>query len=443
MEEKILVIPINSKCTSRCIFCPFKDKHWKDELSYWELEKFKELYKKWGYTEVIITDGEPTNHPEFLKILEYVLWFSERTYIETNGERFSEKDFTESFLKKVGTKDVYVKIPIYGSIPLIHDKITGGDYKKALWWILLLKKGNFTQIKIHCLVLKQNYHDLENIQLLIKKLGLDIEFIYTIPDGHLEHKYTLVPFSKIREHSKVSIENIPICVYPFGINTYKEEKWTLHLGKEIIFSDDYLWIGNRLAKTYTEGCYSCNHKETCSGIFLEYLETFWEEEFSSDWSGHFFEVGKYKIETRNHGRPKCWEVQINSQTNDPWIPKAWSKEVNGELIWFYNLYGAIKESIYLGKEMPSINDWMVMLEHSHNSMDTIRKKLNMYPAWYLLPENEDIKKSWCDAFLWSRTKHCDEKYCFVSLRWNDTKPSRWWWEMDLWLPIRFLYKKDK
>lgn len=61
--------------------------------------------------------------------------------------------------------------------------------------------------------------------------------------------------------------------------------------------------------------------------------------------GTHLEVGGWKVSKENLGEPTLpkGEIEINAKIAARFVPQAWSKEINGKILWFYNYEGAKRE----------------------------------------------------------------------------------------------------
>lgn len=275
---KTLVIPINWKCFSKCVFCQFKRFDWKNQIVFDELKKYKKLYIQWDYNNVMITDGEPLYHDLIIDIIEYILKFSSHLIIDTNWERFSDSDFLNKCNNLFKWKNITIKIPIYWSNTKRHNLITNWKFDLLLKWLINLRKYKWIKVKLHSLVLKQNYKDLSNLTKIANKLWYKIKFIYTIPDWYIEISKILVNFSEIYKYNNIEIENIPKCISnKINDKLWNDTKTTILDWKIKNFKDDF--ASNRLEKKFIKKCDTCSDKEKCSWIYVQYINIFWEEEF--------------------------------------------------------------------------------------------------------------------------------------------------------------------
>lgn len=167
---------------------------------------------------------------------------------------------------------------MYWSNTKIHNIITSGNFNKLLRWLINLRKYQNLKIKMHCLVLKQNYKNLNNIRKIAEKLRFDIKFIYTIPDWYIDLKTILASFSEIYRYNDIEIEDIPMCIKDFWNSSITIDKKTTIIDWQIKqFDTDF--ASNRSEKVYVEKCNNFKLKNNCSGIYKNYLNLFWQKEF--------------------------------------------------------------------------------------------------------------------------------------------------------------------
>lgn len=70
-----------------------------------------------------------------------------------------------------------------------------------------------------------------------------------------------------------------------------------------------------------------------------------------------------KVEHHNV-RPLCPETAVNPKKASRTEPQAWSHEINGETNWYYNWLGGMKETEFLGRKIPTIEQWMAIFENT-------------------------------------------------------------------------------
>lgn len=275
---KTLVIPINWVCTSKCLFCQYNRFDGKNMILLNELEAYKKLYNEWKFWNVMITDWETLNHNNIFSIIDFIFSFTESLVIDTNWEKFWERDFFNEFIKKYKDKNIIIKIPVYWSNAEIHNFITKWNFDNVIKWVVYLKKYSNFKVLLHCLILKQNYKYLENIKKIVLNLWYNINFIYTIPDWYINSEKLLISFSEILKYNKnISIDNVPKCINYINLNKNIDLKTTIIHNKIVDFKNDFL--SNRLKKNYLNKCLHCEFIKECDWVYEKYIDIFWENEF--------------------------------------------------------------------------------------------------------------------------------------------------------------------
>ena len=84
MENKInkygrastIKIKINNNCINKCSFCVFHQSN--DRLSLNNIKRFLGLIDNLKYYRIVINGGEPTIHPDYLQIIEFLKYYKEK-----------------------------------------------------------------------------------------------------------------------------------------------------------------------------------------------------------------------------------------------------------------------------------------------------------------------------------------------------------------------------
>jgi len=79
--------------------------------------------------------------------------------------------------------------------------------------------------------------------------------------------------------------------------------------------------------------------------------------------GTHLEVDGWKVSKENLGEPTLpkGEIEINTKKASRTAPQAWSKEVDGQTLWFYNYEGAKKEIEHRGEYCPTRDELLQMV----------------------------------------------------------------------------------
>ncbi|MCS7126462.1 MAG: radical SAM protein [Aigarchaeota archaeon] len=135
-----------------------------------------------GVPLIALSGGEPTIHPDFLKIVEEGSKKGIFMAVATNGIRFSCEDFAEKALR-AGLK--YVEVSLDSVDPEIHDEIRGvkGAWERTIKGIRNLVRMN-ASVGIAMTVNRLNFKEVEEMVKLGEELNVKrVIFFNFIPTG--------------------------------------------------------------------------------------------------------------------------------------------------------------------------------------------------------------------------------------------------------------------
>jgi MoaA/NifB/PqqE/SkfB family radical SAM enzyme len=288
-------IKIGFRCNNRCKFCVQGDKR---ELlaakDFKEIEKdLREAFGK-GKTEVVLTGGEPTLHPDFLKIIKLAKSAGfKNIQIQTNGRMFAYPDFC---LKTIEAGATEFSPAIHGPNAEIHDFLTSvpGSFGQTIQGIKNLKKLA-QRVITNTVITSQNYRFLPQIAELLVGLDVDqFQFAFLHISGRAaENKDWIVPRkSKIIEYVKkglevgikankrVMTEAIPYCLMAGYEDCIAERIIPDGSVFDIDFTiEDYGEYRRNKGKTKGSRCPQCKYYKICEGPWKEYPEIFGWDEF--------------------------------------------------------------------------------------------------------------------------------------------------------------------
>lgn len=260
----------------------------KDESSSYSRKAVISRIKSWKRNQkynkenINLTGGEPTIHPEFLKLLGEIreIFPQNKIVMASNGRMFSYPWFAKKCLK---INNFSLEIAIHSANPRLHDAITGvkGSFKQTLTGIYnILKYKNPTQeLEIRIVITKLNYKYLDDIADLVKRefSGTNrLVLIFMEMEGHAKKNFNLVgltyqdlkpclPLSQLEKWKKglpeIRLYHFPLCVLEPGSWEYA---WRTLREKEI---------------TFLPRCNQCLYKNYCLGIHQDYLELVGDKEF--------------------------------------------------------------------------------------------------------------------------------------------------------------------
>lgn len=288
-------IAIGYACNQNCKGCPIKEKE-KINFSLDELKMKIDEIAESSDKIVTLSGGEPTVHPAFLDIVNYMMEKDLYVTILTNAERFSDKTFVNEFYEKIKIDHIRIITTIHSSEVAVHEEQNGkpDSFTKTINGLnnLFMKGINIT-IK-HC-VSKMNYNNTEEFLSFIDDTfhpSVDIQ-LWGLDYSGLDResaKKLFIPFREMQEKlekafdkyfsiyekngRKISVHNIPLCAAdPIYWNLFVKPQDVEAYGKYYDpkntlsdFRDD--------SGCYSQECKSCYVNEICMGTYKSAFEYF-------------------------------------------------------------------------------------------------------------------------------------------------------------------------
>lgn len=292
---------ISYTCVNNCIFCSESDRMEKFKnytISFAEIKKKLIAKRKKGFDFVNFTGGEPTLHPNFIKIIKFAKRIGYRIYIGTNGTMLARQDFcakTAPFLDEIS-------LSIHGHNCRIHDELVKrkgafDDIKKA---IKNLEDIKFMNKFANIVITRQNFSHVEKVLFfLIKNNFKQILISNMAPEGKglrnfkkLEVKISdwrkkIPKLKKISEKSNIPIHffGLPICALNGATLLSNDMFWdartTIERSKNTKNNVSLIEVESTIPNRNRQkiiNCQKCLYNRLCFGIFKEYTRTFGEKE---------------------------------------------------------------------------------------------------------------------------------------------------------------------
>lgn len=351
-QYKKALIKLHYKCNNNCIFCHAKEKKDHPALRWRQIVRKIIQARKLGVEMVIFSGGEPTIHPDFQKIVDFLHRNKISFGLITNGRMFSYYNFTKYLLDK-GLK--YVYLTLHSANGAQHDEIarTKGAFNQTVGGLKnLTKYSRNLEIIVNTVVIKQNLHQLKEIIDFLSKFSVSkVKFSLVEPrGGALENFETVVPelekaALKIRSALKyglnkkidVYFDNLPFCLMENFLSR-----------KDDLFTNNILYMSETFENKFypvdqgetrkLEVCKKCFHFQNCPGIFSEYLKRRKPKEI-----GPVYTLPSQTMELKNYqDYKKRWENYYRlPKENIPWF--NWGKP-DKFVVDFINYYSLKEKS---------------------------------------------------------------------------------------------------
>ena len=297
-EDKVkrLEMHITYSCMNNCLFCSeahqLKNIRLK-QTPFSLIKKNLEKFQKKGIEHVTFTGGEPTTHPDFIKILSLSKDLGLTTYITTNGGRLADKEFADKALNYLDE----ICFSIHGHNDNLHNKQTRN---KDSFSQLLKAVNNCKDVNgfANLVVTKHNFNYLEKIIDFISDFNLIDQILISsiAPEGRgLDHfsnlTASITQFSeKVSSLSQLASEKgviirffgLPLCALDGKTHLSNDLHWASRVTLELEkgrgeMKETYSYNPTR-KRAKPKKCKECNYYKVCGGVFNEYLRVFGKEE---------------------------------------------------------------------------------------------------------------------------------------------------------------------
>lgn len=170
-------IRMSLHCDNDCVHC-FIAKRPKDSNSSYE--EMTKMIDDADERVIGLSGGEPTIHPDFLRILKYIKSVRKRCSVQSHGRQFSNEEFT----KEVAPFIDQVMIPIHSYDNDIHDSITQVKGSAVETWkgIENLRKYG-VRVITQTVVNKKNLKGLLKIGNRVQETMPGVRMVFTFPQA--------------------------------------------------------------------------------------------------------------------------------------------------------------------------------------------------------------------------------------------------------------------
>lgn len=169
----IYALELTPVCDNRCVGCsnvyasrraehpPMSVGQWRDLLAPFISEA----------VQIRLTGGEPTLHPGFFQILEYVTSHAAWVTVFTNGRWVDAQRFVERMEGQSNVSGLLVSL--HGADPASHERFTGcpGSFEETLSNIRLAITHGIT-VALSTVITRDSWHQIEEIVALGQSLGV-------------------------------------------------------------------------------------------------------------------------------------------------------------------------------------------------------------------------------------------------------------------------------
>ncbi|MCD6106974.1 MAG: tungsten cofactor oxidoreductase radical SAM maturase [Caldisericaceae bacterium] len=313
LDLKKVYIEITNRCNLNCKMC-FR-RFWKDPLGEMDFERFKEILeqlKEFPLLETIYLGGigEPTIHPDFVKIIKLTKEAGYRLEFGTNGTQLTNY---ANDLINYGVDKIMVSID--APDPAIYRDIRGTDFMGIENNVLALQKRKkelrkaLPEVGMEIVIMKSNVSLLHGILPLANKLGINhILFSNLMPfskslskeiayDGSVDYEQLINTLNADIGKYKVRLQFPKFNLQTDRICQFIEKKST------VIRWDGEVAPCYRFLHSYTEYIFE-RKKEVIAHSFGNVFR----EKLSDIWTSKEYETFRYIV--KNAIYPSCTDCSL-------------------------------------------------------------------------------------------------------------------------------------
>lgn len=159
-------------CNERCSYCPCSKQEKQDKLitPLSDLKTAIAQFAVEGITDITISGGEPTLHPDFIDIIDYSQRCGLQVTVLSNGERFSNIDFLTKLQERLNMRQLRIITTLHSESAISHEQAndTPGSFQRSVNGLLNLCNCGSKVIVKHCIT-KENYKSLKEFFLFIDR----------------------------------------------------------------------------------------------------------------------------------------------------------------------------------------------------------------------------------------------------------------------------------
>ena len=183
-QEKRHWVRLTRVCNNNCVFCLDKEAQNGTFISIKDIKRDLEKGIKEKAKRVVLSGGEPTVHPQFIKIVKLAKDLGyKHIQIITNGRMFAYKNFLDGVIK-AGVNEI--TFSLHGHTQKIHEIQTQikGSFKQSLGGLINALKSKRAIISVDVVINKYNYKYLFDILKFYIDLGVsEFDLLQVIPFG--------------------------------------------------------------------------------------------------------------------------------------------------------------------------------------------------------------------------------------------------------------------
>jgi coproporphyrinogen III oxidase-like Fe-S oxidoreductase/MoaA/NifB/PqqE/SkfB family radical SAM enzyme len=282
---------VNRICNQRCVFCSYPPVG--GQLPLEELKKKIIQLRQEGATDLSLTGGEPTLHPNFFDILEFGVQAGfEEFSVQSNGTMFFREEFVQR-LKKIPSLKVSVSFhasdeKTFGELSkaphTYKQTLKGfemlGKHKISTFIVVVIQKSNYLKLKDHLAFICSNYPFITHFSFnYIDAVYKAKENPWTVPTFSESSPYIREALQFLKDNGKTfRIEKIPPCFIggfeefhsDFRRDLFDETRANAFFRVKGDLHPTEFQLDRKLRMDYSSECKECSLLSICPGVSSNY-----------------------------------------------------------------------------------------------------------------------------------------------------------------------------
>ena len=296
---KTLYCAIGYLCNERCQFCPCSEGSADvPSLTYEEVcESIRRAIEERGVENILLSGGEPTIHPDFFKILEFIKGYGVNISLLTNALRIADDDFAERMFSIIEGERLDVTVAFHSHIPEKHDFLTQhkGSFERSMKGVDNMLKYN-VRLSIKNNIVNYTYKDLpeyvewmtshfnDNVTLLLCNIDINgtaasnknnvaVDFKQSIP--YLQRALDIIIAQRKSGHKRnVKVLTTPLCLIDPYYWGFVESATQTNIEAYKVPNSDLLWDVSSDSGPLFTACVDCELNGYCPGTWNSFKNNY-------------------------------------------------------------------------------------------------------------------------------------------------------------------------
>ena len=296
---KTLYCALGYSCNEHCRFCPCSETSVEvPPLSYEEIcEAIHCAIVERGVENILLSGGEPTIHPDFFKILEFIQKYDVNISLLTNALKLADDNFANRMFYIINNEKLDVTVAFHSHIPEKHDFLTQhkGSHERSMKGVENLLKRDI-RLSIKNNIVNYTYKDLpeyvkwmtsffdDTVTLLLCNIDINgtaasnknnvfVAFEESMP--YLQNALDVVVNQRLLGHKRtVKVLTTPLCLMDPYYWGFVENATQSNIAAYKVPNSGLLWNVSSDSGPLFKACEKCELNHYCPGSWNSFKNNY-------------------------------------------------------------------------------------------------------------------------------------------------------------------------